>query len=383
VPDDVVTPFHVRVPDVDLADLRERLARTRWPEQQPVPDWSQGVPLLYLQDLCRYWATTYDWRATEARLNAVPQYRTMLDGLGIHFLHVRSPHHDALPLVLTHGWPGSVLEFLEVVAPLTEPVAHGGAAEDAFHVIVPSLPGYGFSDKPTATGWGIDRTAQAWAQLMARLGYERYGAAGSDWGTSISSTLAQHDPAHVVGIHLIPPLAAPDPATFDDLTDAERAALADLDQRARTESAYSELHRTKPQTIGYALLDSPAALCAWLVEKLWTWTDHDGALSRDQLLDDVTLYWVTRTGASAARLYWESIEQVTRWLSEPGRDVVRVPTGCSVFAAEVPRPSRRWAARRYPDIRYWAEHRRGGHFPALEVPDLLVNDLRTFFRPLR
>jgi epoxide hydrolase len=387
VPDDAVTPFHVHVPDADLADLRDRLGRTRWPEPQPVPDWSQGVPLAYLQELCRSWGTDYDWRKVEARLNALPQYRTVIDGLGLHFLHVRSPDPAALPLVLTHGWPGSVLEFLEVLGPLADPRAHGGAAEDAFHLVVPSLPGYGFSDKPATTGWGVDRTARAWARLMARLGYERYGAAGSDWGTSISSALAQHDPAHVAGIHLVPPLAAPDPATFDELTDAERAALADLDRRARTESAYSELHRTKPQTLGYALLDSPAALCAWLVEKFWTWTDHPGdlerVLSRDQVLDAVTLYWLTGTGASAARLYWESIEQVTRWLTEPGRDLVRVPTGCSVFAAEVPRPSRRWAARRYPDIRYWAEHDHGGHFAALEVPDLLVEDIRAFFRHLR
>jgi pimeloyl-ACP methyl ester carboxylesterase len=309
----------------------------------------------------------------EARLNAVPQYRAVIDGLAIHFLHVRSPEPAALPLVLTHGWPGSVLEFLEVLGPLADPRAHGGAAEDAFHLVIPSLPGYGFSDKPATTGWGVDHTASAWARLMARLGYERYGAAGSDWGTSISSVLAQHDPAHVVGIHLVPPLAAPDPATFDELTDAERTALTDLDRRACTESAYSELHRTKPRTLGYALLDSPAALCAWLVEKFWTWADHSGdlerVLRRDQVLDAVTLYWLTGTGASSARLYWESIEHVTRWLTESGHDSVRVPAGCSVFAAEVPRPSRRWAARRYPDIRYWAEHDHGSHFAALEVPD--------------
>jgi pimeloyl-ACP methyl ester carboxylesterase len=348
-----------------------------------VDDWSQGVPLAYLQDLCRYWAEAYDWRKVEARLNTVPQYRTVVDGLGIHFLHVRSPRQDALPLLLTHGWPGSVLEYLEVVGPLTDPASHGAAAGDAFHVVVPSLPGYGFSDKPASVGWGLERTALGWAQLMARLGYRRYGAAGNDWGTSVSTLLARHAPAHVVGIHLVPPLAALDPGTVDDLTAAERTALADRERRARTDSAYSELHRTRPQTLGYGLLDSPVALCAWLVEKLWAWTGPDSRLSRDQMLDHVTLYWLTGTGASSARLYWESIEQVTRWLTEPGCDVVTAPTGCSVFAAEVPRPSRRWAARRFPDIRYWAEHDRGGHFPALEVPDLLVEDLRAFFRGLR
>lgn len=380
-------PFQVHASDGELADLRERLLRTRWPEAETVSDWSQGVPLGYLQRLCRYWAADYDWRKVEQRLNALPQYRTVIDGLGIHFLHVRSPEPGALPLVLTHGWPGSIVEFLEVVGPLTDPRSHGAAAEDAFHLVIPSLPGYGFSDKPTTTGWSVERTARAWAQLMARLGYQRYGAAGSDWGTSISSAIAQHDPAHVAGIHLIPPLAAPDPATFDDLTDAERVALADLERRTRTESAYSEVHRTKPQTLGYALLDSPAALCAWLVEKFWTWTDHAGdlerVLSRDQVLDAVTLYWLTGSGASAARMYWESIEQVSRWLTVVGSDIVRVPTGCSVFGAEVPRPSRRWAARRYPDIRYWGEHERGGHFAALEVPEVLVDDIRRFFRQVR
>ncbi len=303
----------------------------------------------------------------------------------MHFLHARSAHPDALPLVLTHGWPGSVLEFLELLGPLTDPTAHGGSAADAFHVVVPSLPGYGLSDRPTSTGWGIDRTARAWAVLMDRLGYARYGAAGSDWGTSVSSALAARDPEHVVGIHLVPPLAAPD--RTGDLTDAERAALAELERRSRTESAYSEMHRTKPQTIGYGLVDSPAALAAWIVEKLWTWTDHRGdlaeVLTADQVLDDISLYWLTGTGASAARFYWESIDQVGRWLSEPGIDPVATPTGCSVFAAEVPRPSRRWAARRYPDIRYWAEHPRGGHFAALEVPELVVGDLRAFFRLVR
>jgi pimeloyl-ACP methyl ester carboxylesterase len=382
---DPVVPLRLRVPEADLADLRERLRNTRWPEPEPVPDWSQGVPLAYLRELCGYWAGGYDWRRVEARLNDAGQFRTTIDGLGVHFLHARSAHPDALPLVLTHGWPGSVLEFLELLGPLTDPTAHGGSAADAFHVVLPSLPGYGLSDRPTSTGWGIDRTARAWAVLMERLGYARYGAAGSDWGTSVSSVLAARDPEHVVGIHLVPPLAAPD--RTDDLTDAERAALAELAQRSRTESAYSEMHRTKPQTIGYGLVDSPAALAAWIVEKLWTWSDHRGdlaeVLTADQVLDDISLYWLTGTGASAARFYWESIDQVSRWLSEPGVDPVATPTGCSVFAAEVPRPSRRWAARRYPDIRYWAEHPRGGHFAALEVPELVVGDLRAFFRLVR
>jgi pimeloyl-ACP methyl ester carboxylesterase len=377
-----VQPYRVHVPESELVELRQRLARTRWPEAAPVPGWTHGIPLDTVRELCRYWAQEYDWRAAEARLNTFPQYLVSVDGTAVHVLHARSPYPGALPLVLTHGWPGSVLELVDLVGPLTDPVRHGGGAQDAFDVVIPSLPGYGFSAKPTGPGWGIGRIAGTWAQLMATLGYDRYGAAGSDWGTSISSLLATLDPQHVAGIHLVPPLAGPD--ADDDLTAAERDAHAQLHERGRTSSAYSEVHRTAPQTIGYALLDSPAGLCAWLGEKLLAWSDPaGGGLTRDQLLDQVTLYWLTGTAASSARLYAESIEQVSGWITGADRHQVHVPVGASIFPAEVPRPSRRWAARRYPDIRYWAEHERGGHFPALEAPDLLIADLRAFFRPLR
>jgi epoxide hydrolase len=381
---DEVAPFRIDIPRDTLGDLRARLAGTRWPEAETVADWSQGVPLGYLRELCRHWADGYDWRATEARLNRLPQFRTEVEGLGIHLLHVRSPHPDALPLVMTHGWPGSVVEFLKVIGPLTDPTAHGG---DAFHLVIPSLPGYGFSDRPTQPGWGVERIAGAWAELMARLGYRRYGAQGGDWGTSVSTAIAQLDPEHVAGIHLAPPLAPPDPATFDDLTDRERAALASLEQAAEWESGYSQEHATRPQTIGYALVDSPAALCAWIVEKFWAWTDHDGrlesVLTRDELLDNVMLYWLPGTGASSARLYWESIRQVNRWISGPVTDTVAVPTGCSIFPKELQRPSRRWAARRFLDIRWWNEPDRGGHFAAFEQPELFVNEVRAFFRLVR
>jgi epoxide hydrolase len=384
---DEVAPFRIDIPRDTLDDLRARLAGTRWPEAETVADWSQGVPLGYLRELCRHWADGYDWRATEARLNRLPQFRTQIDGLGIHLLHVRSPHPDALPLVMTHGWPGSVVEFLKVIGPLTDPTAHGGDAGDAFHLVIPSLPGYGFSDRPTQPGWGVERIAGAWAELMARLGYRRYGAQGGDWGTSVSTAIAQLDPEHVAGIHLAPPLAPPDPATFDDLTDRERAALASLEQAAEWESGYSQEHATRPQTIGYALVDSPAALCAWIVEKFWAWTDHDGrlesVLTRDELLDNVMLYWLPGTGASSARLYWESIRQVNRWISGPVTDTVAVPTGCSIFPKELQRPSRRWAARRFLDIRWWNEPDRGGHFAAFEQPELFVNEVRAFFRLVR
>jgi pimeloyl-ACP methyl ester carboxylesterase len=384
---DDVTPFRIAIPDDELLDLRERLRRTRWPDAETVEDWSQGVPRAYMQELCRYWADEYDWRKTETRLNAHPQFRTEIDGLGIHFLHVRSPHADALPLVVTHGWPGSVVEFLKVIGPLTDPVAHGGDAADAFHVVCPSLPGYGFSDKPTRPGWGIERIAAAWIELMARLGYKRYGAQGSDWGTSISAAIGQRDAERVVGIHLTPPLAPPDPATLDDLTERERSALASLEHSADWDSGYSQEQATRPQTIGYALVDSPAALCAWIIEKFWAWTDCDGhpenVLTRDELLDNLMLHWLPGTGASSARLYWESLRQVNEWISGRADDIVAVPTGCSIFPRELQRPSRRWAEKRFRDIRYWSEPERGGHFAAFEQPQLFVNELRAFFRLVR
>jgi pimeloyl-ACP methyl ester carboxylesterase len=382
-----VAEFQIEIPEADLDDLRARLHRTRWPERETVADWSQGVPLGYIQDLCGYWADNYDWRATESRLNSMPQFRTIVDGLGIHFLHVRSPHDGALPLIVSHGWPGSIIEFQKVIGPLTDPTAHGGDADDSFHVVCPSLPGYGFSDKPAEPGWGIGRIAAAWAVLMGRLGYERYGAVGSDWGTSISASLGQQDRGQVTGIHLVPPLAPPDPETFDDLTERERAALDSLRHSAEWDSGYSQEHATRPQTIGYALVDSPAALCAWIVEKFWAWTDCDGhpenALSRDELLDNLMFYWLPRAGASSARLYWESIRQVNEWISGSKIDTVDVPTGCSVFPKELQRPSRRWAAKRFVDIRYWNEPERGGHFAAFEQPELFVEDVRSFFRLVR
>ncbi len=389
----MVRPYRVHVPEPELADLRERLRRARWPGPSPEPEWRYGVPLPVIEKLCRYWAEDYDWRATEAQLNASPQYLVTVDGLDVHLVHVRSTHPGALPLVLTHGWPGSVLELLPLVGPLTDPVAHGGSADDAFDVVIPSLPGYGFSGKPTG-GWGVERIADAWARIMAGLGYARYGAAGSDWGTSVSTVLGALDAEHVVGIHLVPPLAGP-PPDGPPLTEMERAALAELEERGRSSSAYSEVHRTAPQTLGYALTDSPVGLCAWLGEKLLGWTDP--SLDRDdpaagplptgltykQILDQVSLYWFTRTAASSALLYAESIEQVSAWISGEEASPIEVPVGASVFPAEVPRPSRRWAERRFPDTRYWVEHDHGGHFPALEVPELLVGDLRAFFRAVR
>jgi pimeloyl-ACP methyl ester carboxylesterase len=383
---DRIEPFVISVDQAALGDLHDRLRHARWPEREPVGDWSQGMPLGYLRELCSYWAESYDWRATEARLNRIPQFTTAIDGLDIHFLHVRSPHPGAVPLIMTHGWPGSFLEFEQALGPLTDPPGHGGDAADAFDVVVPSLPGYGFSGKPTVTGWDVHRIARAWAELMTRLGYERFLAMGSDWGTSISTSLALQHPERLLGIHLVPPLAPPDRAA-GDLTEEERAAVADLDERTRTGSGYSAIQGTRPQTIGYALNDSPAGLCAWIAEKLWAWTDHPGdlgqVLTASQVLDNITVYWLTGTAASSARLYWESIAQVTEWFTTAASDNITVPAGCSIFPKEVPRPSRRSAQRRFTNIVYWNQPGRGGHFAAWEQPSLFTGEVRAVARSCR
>jgi pimeloyl-ACP methyl ester carboxylesterase len=375
-----VENFQVRVTDADVSDLRERLARTRFPEAETVDDWSQGVPLAYVRELCEYWGSTYDFAAAEARFNAVPQFRTEIDGVDIHFLHALSPHEGALPLVLTHGWPGSVAEFHEVIGPLTDPVAHGGDAADAFHVVCPSLPGYGWSGKPTSTGWGVERIAEAWAELMARLGYDRYGAQGGDWGAGVTTRLGMHDRDHVVGIHLNMVIARPDQDTFADLTDAEKSALDAMAFYQDWDSGYSKQQSTRPQTLGYGLVDSPAGQCAWIVEKLYAWSDCDGhpenVFTRDRMLDNVMAYWLPAAGASSARLYWESFRG--------GRfETVDIPVGGSVFPKEIFRPSRRWAEKQYTDLRYWNEPERGGHFAAFERPATFVDEVRAAFRSMR
>jgi pimeloyl-ACP methyl ester carboxylesterase len=376
----MITPFEVRISDHEANDLRERLARTRWPDAETVDDWTQGVPLAYVRELCDYWGEGYDLEAAQARFNAFTQYRTAIDGLDIHFLHVRSPHPDALALVITHGWPGSVAEFHEVIGPLTDPVAHGGDANDAFHVVCPSLPGYGWSGKPARQGWGIERIAAAWAELMARLGYTEYGAQGGDWGAGVTVALGMLDRERVVGIHLNMVIALPDPETMDDLTDQERDALDALDFYQKWDSGYSKEQSTRPQTLGYGLVDSPAGQCAWIVEKLYAWSDCDGhpenVFGRDRMLDNVMAYWLPGTGASSARLYWESFNRMRI-------DKVDIPVGCTRFPKEIFRPSRRWADKQFSDIRYWNEPDQGGHFAAFERPAIYVDEVRAAFRAMR
>jgi pimeloyl-ACP methyl ester carboxylesterase len=358
-----------------LADLRARLLATRWPERETVPDWSQGVPLDYVREVCAYWADGYDWRAREAALNAFPQFTTTVDGLDLHFLHVRSPHTAALPLVLTHGWPGSVAEFAAVIGPLVDPPDPA----DAFHVVCPSLPGYGFSGKPTTTGWGVARIADAWCALTARLGYERFAAHGGDWGAIVTSRLGEAHPDRLLGIHLTMPLAAPEPGDSDADDPHTAAALAARDHYERTGSGYAREQSTKPQTLGYGLTDSPAGQAAWILEKFREWTDCDGhpenAIDRDAMLDTITIYWVTASATSSARLYWESFR---RHPPQP----VRVPTAVAAFPKEILRSTPAWTARRYA-LKRWTDMPRGGHFAALEQPALLVDDIRAAARDWR
>ncbi|WP_433279262.1 epoxide hydrolase family protein [Pseudonocardia xinjiangensis] len=374
--------FQIKIPETDLDDLRERLARTRWPEAATAEGWTQGVPLDYARELCDYWARQYDWRRCEAELNALPQFRTGLDGGGddtveIHLIHARSPHAGALPLLLTHGWPGSIVEFLGVIEALRNPPD----PRDAFHVVVPSLPGYGFSGKPTVPGWGVERIATAWAQLMDRLGYDRYGAQGGDWGSMITSALGTGAPENLVGIHLTMPLAAPPPeGEGTALSPSEQAGLAAGKAFQKVGTGYSSEQSTRPQTLGYGLVDSPSGQCTWIVEKFWDWTDCAGhpenVISRDRLLDNVMLHWLPGTGASSARLYWESFKRRRM-------DEVTVPTGVTQFPQELVRLPRQWIERRYTDLRHWSEPATGGHFASLEQPDVFVDELRTFFRKVR
>lgn len=376
-----ITPFVLNISDETLNDLRFRLAHTRWPDRETVHDWSQGAPLDRVRDLCSYWAHDYDWRRCELRLNAMGQFRTVIDGLGIHFLHVQSPNPNAAPLILTHGWPGSVIEFLNVIGPLTDPVAHGGNVEDSFHVVVPSLPGFGFSDKPTTIGWGVERIAAAWIILMKRLGYKRFFAQGGDWGAMITTAIGMLRPPECAGVHLSPPRIFPQGEDFINATEAEQAAIASNKFYSDFDSGYAKQQGTRPQTLGFGLTDSPAGQAAWIYEKYFAWTDNSGdpesALSRDAMLDNIMLYWLPATATSSGRLYWESI--AGSFQSMP----LSLPVGVSIYPKEIRRPSRRWAERSLSNIVYWNEPDKGGHFAAFEQPELFVSEVRACFRTIR
>lgn len=383
-----IHPFRIDVPTTDLDDLRARLAATRWPTELVAGDWSRGVPVGYLRDLATYWQSGYDWYAQQERLNSFPQFTTEIDGQNIHFLHVRSAEPEALPLVLTHGWPGSFVEFLQIVAPLTDPVGHGGRAADAFHLVIPSVPGFGFSGPLHEPGWTETRVAATWAELMRRLGYERYGAQGGDLGAGISPDLARIAPDHVVGVHVnaatvgFMPLGPVDDAELTSMTDVERDRVGRIAAFMQDQFGYAQIQGTRPQTLSYALTDSPVGQLAWIAEKFAEWTDSahplpDQAVDRDHLLTNVMIYWLTGTAGSAANIYWEGMHDSAGWTPKVRSGV---PTGVANFSQDV-------AIRRYAEpehhIVHWSDHPTGGHFAAMETPDLLVDDIRTFFGALR
>lgn len=377
-----IRPFRFDVPDATLDDLKRRLARTRWPERETPDDWTQGIPLAYMQEVVDYWQHRYDWRRCEQRLNAYPQFITDIDGCDIQFMHIRSPHPQALPLVMTHGWPGSVIEFMKVIDALVDPVAHGGEARDAFHVVCPTLPGFGFSGKPTAPGWKIQRIARAWGQLMKRLGYSRWVAQGGDWGSAVTHCIGLSETDHCAAIHVNMPLVSPSPALMENLDELELAALASLKHYQDWDSGYSKQQSTRPQTLGYGLVDSPVGQCAWILEKFWAWTDSDGhpenVLTRDELLDNVMMYWLPASGASSARLYWESFSVLLEKHQQ-----ITLPAGVSIFPREIFRASRRWCEERYPRLVHHNVLKKGGHFAAFEQPQTFLDEVRTTFRHVR
>lgn len=381
--------FRIEIPQSALDDLNRRLDSTRWPTELPGVGWDRGVPLGYLKELADYWRNGYDWRAAEARLNEFPQFITTIDGADVHFMHVRSPEPDALPLILTHGWPGSIAEFTEVIGPLTDPRAHGDDPADAFHLVIPSVPGYGFSGPTREPGWDIIRIARAWAELMRRLGYGRYLAQGGDFGSAVSAVLGMMDPEHLAGAHvnmlLTPP--PPDPAALAGLTERELSRLARLQRFVDEQSGYMKVHATRPQTLAYALTDSPVGQLAWIIEKFREWTDSEqlpeDAVSRDQLLTNATIYWLTATAGSSAQLYYEAAGMLPIATNAVAPPPINVPLGVAVFPHDIIQPVRRFAELGFPNIVHWTEFDRGGHFAALEEPDLFVGDVREFSRAFR
>jgi pimeloyl-ACP methyl ester carboxylesterase len=387
-----IRPFQVDIPEEELAEMRRRIAATRWPSKELVADRSQGVQLATIQELASYWATSYDWRKAEAKLNALPQFTTEIDGADIHFIHVKSQHENALPLIMTHGWPGSVVELLETVGPLTDPTAHGGSAEDAFHLVLPSLPGYGFSGGPVELGWDLGRTARAWAELMRRLGYARYVAQGGDVGAGVTDAMGRQAPEGLVGIHtnlLVPALSS----TMPTQTDEERAAAAQIATFGQSGNGYFVEMATRPQTIGYALLDSPVALAAWMtdhdtdayykIERAFVDGQPSGNLTRDHILDNITLYWLTGTGASAARSYWEAYGADAPAAGLQPLPPPAIPFAFTTFPGEIWRTPRSWVEASYPNVVYFNEVDRGGHFAAWEEPELFSEELRAAFKSLR
>ena len=378
---DQIRKFELDIPQVQIDDLKERLNHSRWPDSETVADWTQGVPIEYHREFCKYWANEYNWYKTQKRLNSYPQYKTKIQDLDIHFIHVKSSHQNATPLIMTHGWPGSIVEFHKVIKPLAEPTQHGGVPDDAFHVVCPSLPGYGFSDKPDTKGWGIPKIAEAWNELMIRIGYENYCAQGGDWGSAVTTAIAIQNKGQCIAIHVNMPNAGAPKSVRENPNQADKLAMKSAKFYQDWDSGYSKQQSTRPQTIGYSLADSPIGQSAWILEKFFQWTDCSGhpenTLTRDEILDNIMFYWLTNTSASSARLYWESFSQA---FGGGSASTVTLPTGVSSYPKEIIRTPRSWAEKRYTNIQYWNELDKGGHFAAFEQPTTFVKELRAWKR---
>ena len=375
-----ITPFSIETSDKELADLKQRLQLTRWPDKETPDDWNQGIPLAYMKEIQEYWLSDYNWPSRLEKLNRWPGYMTEIGGLDFHFLHIKSESPTAVPLVLTHGWPGSIVEFQKVIDPLTKPADFGGDDADAFHLVIPTLPGFGYSGKPTEPGWNIERIASAWDELMLRLGYSQYFAQGGDWGAIVTAAIGVQNKGHCRGIHMNMPIAPPDPEQMDDLTELEKRALNAMQFYQEQDSGYSKQQSTRPQTLGYGLADSPIGQAAWILEKFYQWMDCDGhpenIASRDELLDNVMFYWLPDAAASSARIYWESF-------GSTGTEPIDIPVGCSIFPKEIFQTSERWARKRFKQLVHFDVLDKGGHFAAFEQPEAFVEQIQKCFRKMR
>jgi len=378
-----IKPFKIKISDEELEDLNKRLAATRWPEKETVKDWSQGVPLSYIKEICDYWVNEYDWKSREEYYNTFTQFITDVDGIDIHFIHIKSPHKEAKPLIISHGWPGSIVEFHKIINPLIDPVSHGGKAEDAFHIVCPTLPGYGFSGKPSQPGTGVEKIAELWDLLMSKIGYNKYFAQGGDWGSAITIAIGKQNRGSCKGIHVNMPFAPPTKEAIENPSDRDKLAFEGLNYYQEWGSGYSKQQSTRPQTLGYGLADSPIGQASWIIEKFYEWTDCDGhpenILNKEELLDNIMFYWLTKSASSSARLYWESFGS----FGGNPEEKLLIPVGCSIFPKEISRTPRSWAEQVYSNIVYWNELEKGGHFAAFEQPELFINEIRSCFRLIR
>ncbi|MEC7830320.1 MAG: epoxide hydrolase [Pseudomonadota bacterium] len=378
-----IKPFKINISDEELEDLNKRLVATRWPEKETVKDWSQGVPLSYIKEICDYWINEYDWRSREEYYNTFTQFITDVDGIDIHFIHIKSPHKEAKPLIISHGWPGSIVEFHKIINPLIDPVSHGGKAEDAFHIVCPTLPGYGFSGKPSQPGTGVEKIAELWDLLMSKIGYNKYFAQGGDWGSAITISIGKQNRGSCEGIHVNMPFAPPTKEAIENPSDRDKLAFDGLNYYQEWGSGYSKQQSTRPQTLGYGLVDSPIGQASWIIEKFYEWTDCTGhpenILTKEELLDNVMFYWLTKSAASSARLYWESFGT----FGGNPEEKLFIPVGCSIFPKEISRTPRSWAEQVYSNIVYWNELKKGGHFAAFEQPKTFVEEIRKCFRVMK